>query len=57
MSETNTSFDFDQVIDRTKSNSAKWDNKVLEKRFGDPDLLPLWVTTTMNVFSGMIPCC
>ncbi|MHA2179913.1 MAG: MalY/PatB family protein [Promethearchaeota archaeon] len=43
MSETNTSFDFDQVIDRTKSNSAKWDKKVLEKRFGDPDLLPFWV--------------
>ncbi len=43
MSETNVSFDFDQVIDRTKSNSAKWDKKVLEKRFGDPDLLPFWV--------------
>ena len=38
-----TSYDFDQVIDRTKSNSAKWDKKVLEKGFGDPDLLPLWV--------------
>ena len=37
------SFDFDQVIDRTKSNSAKWDKKVLERGFGDPDLLPLWV--------------
>ncbi|MFX1573149.1 MAG: MalY/PatB family protein [Promethearchaeota archaeon] len=43
MSETRTSFDFDQVIDRTKSNSTKWDKKVLEKGFGDPDLLPLWV--------------
>ncbi|MBA7627274.1 Cystathionine beta-lyase PatB [subsurface metagenome] len=43
MSGKNTSFDFDQVIDRTKSNSAKWDKKVLEKGFGDPDLLPLWV--------------
>jgi cystathionine beta-lyase len=38
-----TSYDFDQVIDRTKSNSAKWNKKVLEKGFGDPDLLPLWV--------------
>ncbi|MHA1915343.1 MAG: MalY/PatB family protein [Promethearchaeota archaeon] len=43
MSETNTFFDFDQVIDRSKSNSAKWDKKILEKGFGDPDLLPLWV--------------
>ncbi|MFX0081210.1 MAG: MalY/PatB family protein [Candidatus Hodarchaeota archaeon] len=38
-----TDFNFDQVIDRTKSNSAKWDKEVLEKRFGDPDLIPLWV--------------
>ena len=43
MSETDTSYDFDQVIDRTKSNSAKWNKKVLEKGFGDPALLPLWV--------------
>ena len=43
MGERDTYFDFDQVIDRTKSNSAKWDRKVLEKGFGDPDLLPLWV--------------
>jgi len=43
MRDIDTSFDFDQVIDRTKSNSAKWDKKVLEKGFGDPDLLPLWV--------------
>jgi cystathionine beta-lyase len=41
MSENN--FNFDQVIDRTESNSAKWNKKVLEKGFGDPDLLPLWV--------------
>ncbi|MFX1521890.1 MAG: MalY/PatB family protein [Promethearchaeota archaeon] len=43
MSEQNTPFNFDQVIDRTKSNSAKWDKQVLERRFGNPDLLPLWV--------------
>ena len=43
MKDRDNSFDFDQVIDRTKSNSAKWDKKVLEKGFGDPDLLPLWV--------------
>ncbi|MFX1489476.1 MAG: MalY/PatB family protein [Promethearchaeota archaeon] len=43
MRDTDTSFDFDQIIDRTQSNSAKWNKKVLEKGFGDPDLLPLWV--------------
>ncbi|MFW9823917.1 MAG: MalY/PatB family protein, partial [Candidatus Thorarchaeota archaeon] len=43
MSKPNTSFDFDLVIDRSTSNSAKWNKKVLEKGFGDPDLLPLWV--------------
>jgi cystathionine beta-lyase len=43
MSDIDNSFDFDQVIDRTKSNSAKWNKKVLEKGFGNPDLLPLWV--------------
>lgn len=43
MSEKDTSFNFDQVIDRTRSTSAKWDKKVLEKGFGDPNLLPLWV--------------
>ena len=43
MKDRDNSFDFDQVIDRTKSSSAKWDKKVLEKGFGDPDLLPLWV--------------
>jgi len=43
MKEIDNSFDFDLVTDRSKSNSAKWDKKVLEKGFGDPDLLPLWV--------------
>jgi len=43
MSEPDTLFDFDQIIDRSKSNSAKWDKKILENGFGDPDLLPLWV--------------
>jgi cystathionine beta-lyase len=43
MTDKDTSFNFDQIIDRTKSTSAKWDKKVLEKGFGDPDLLPLWV--------------
>ena len=43
MTEKNTTFNFDQIIDRTNSTSAKWDKRILEKGFGDPDLLPLWV--------------
>jgi cysteine-S-conjugate beta-lyase len=34
-------YNFDEVIDRTHTNSLKWDG--LEKRYGDKDLLPLWV--------------
>ncbi|MFX1428268.1 MAG: aminotransferase class I/II-fold pyridoxal phosphate-dependent enzyme, partial [Promethearchaeota archaeon] len=43
MSEKNTTFNFDRVIDRSKSTSAKWDKTVLEKRYGDPDLIAMWV--------------
>jgi cystathionine beta-lyase len=43
MSEKDTTFNFDRIIDRSKSTSAKWDKKVLEKRFGDPDLIAMWV--------------
>jgi len=35
--------DFDKVIDRTNSNAAKWDNKILKARFGDENMLPFWV--------------
>lgn len=34
---------FDQVIDRRGSHSIKWEPYALEKLFGNPDLLPLWV--------------
>jgi len=34
-------YDFDQVINRYNSNSLKWD--AVGERFGDPDLLPMWV--------------
>ncbi|MHA1515834.1 MAG: MalY/PatB family protein [Candidatus Heimdallarchaeaceae archaeon] len=36
-------YDFDQVIDRTKTHSVKWDKDLLEEFFGSADLLPLWV--------------
>ncbi|MBW1708919.1 MAG: PatB family C-S lyase, partial [Deltaproteobacteria bacterium] len=34
-------YDFDRVIDRTNTNSAKWD--AVEQLFGDKDVLPMWV--------------
>ncbi len=33
--------DFNQLFQRRKTNSLKWDD--LEKRFGSDDILPLWV--------------
>lgn len=34
-------YDFDQVIERKHTNSLKWD--FLESKFGEKDLLPMWV--------------
>lgn len=34
-------YNFDEIIDRTNSNSLKWD--MVDDRFGGKDLLPLWV--------------
>ncbi len=34
-------YDFDRIIDRKNSNSAKWDN--VEHLFGSKDVLPMWV--------------
>ncbi|PWA07701.1 cystathionine beta-lyase [Pueribacillus theae] len=34
-------YHFDKVIDRHNTNSLKWD--ALKERFGDADLLPMWV--------------
>ncbi len=33
-------YDFDRVVDRTNSDSAKWNVKTV---FGSPDVLPMWV--------------
>jgi cystathionine beta-lyase len=34
-------YNFDQVIDRNPTNSAKWSTR--RARFGDEDIIPLWV--------------
>lgn len=36
-------YDFDQLIDRSGTNSTKWNPETLEEMFGDPDILPFWV--------------
>ena len=36
-------FNFDEVIDRSGTNSTKWEGEVLEEMFGERDLLPFWV--------------
>lgn len=34
-------YDFDEIIDRKNTNSAKWD--LVEDSYGDRDVLPMWV--------------
>ena len=36
-------YDFDRIIDRSQTNSVKWDKDFLKKKFGTDDILPLWV--------------
>ena len=36
-------YSFDEIIDRKGTNSAKWSKELLEQRFGDGELLPLWI--------------
>lgn len=36
-------YDFSKVIDRSGTNSMKWESSVLDEMFGNPDLMPLWV--------------
>jgi len=36
-------WNFDEIIDRTKTSSVKWDNEFMKKYFKYEDLLPLWV--------------
>lgn len=36
-------YNFDRVIDRSKTSSIKWDSEVLLETFGEADCLPLWI--------------
>lgn len=36
-------YDFDRVIDRTRTNSMKWNKHFLKDRFESEEVLPLWV--------------
>lgn len=36
-------YNFDEVIDRSGTNSSKWDPIVLKKMFGTEDVMPFWV--------------
>lgn len=36
-------YNFDEVINRKNSWSMKWDDRPLEQKFGNKDVLPLWV--------------
>lgn len=36
-------YDFDKIIDRTGTNSLKWDPETLELMFGETDIMPFWV--------------
>ena len=34
-------YDFDQIIDRSRNHSAKYDER--KKKFGTDDVIPLWI--------------
>ena len=36
-------YDFDRVIDRTRTNSIEWNKHFLKEHFKTDDVLPLWV--------------
>ncbi len=36
-------WNFDEIINRKKSDSIKWNDKFLKEYFKGEDLLPLWV--------------
>ena len=36
-------YDFDKVINRTGTNSSKWDSETLQSMFGEAELMPFWV--------------
>lgn len=36
-------YNFDRIIDRSQTNSVKWNKFFLKEKFGSDDVLPLWV--------------
>jgi len=36
-------YDFNRVIDRTRTNSIKWNKDFLKERYETDNVLPLWV--------------
>ena len=34
-------YNFDEIIDRTHNNAAKYDERI--KKFGTQDVIPLWI--------------
>ncbi|AGB19334.1 MalY/PatB family protein [Thermoanaerobacterium thermosaccharolyticum] len=36
-------YDFNEVVDRSKSKSRKWAKEILKKNFGREDILPMWI--------------
>jgi cystathionine beta-lyase len=36
-------YNFDRIIDRSQTNSVKWNKQFLKEKFGADDVLPLWV--------------
>ncbi|GKX28775.1 cystathionine beta-lyase [Vallitalea longa] len=36
-------YNFDDIIDRKNTNALKWEPAILKERFGEEDVLPLWV--------------
>ncbi|MFX1499926.1 MAG: cystathionine beta-lyase, partial [Promethearchaeota archaeon] len=36
-------YDFDKIINRSQTNSVKWNKNFLKEEFGSDDVLPLWV--------------
>jgi cystathionine beta-lyase len=36
-------YNFDEIIDRRKTDSIKWSKKILHENFGDEESIPLWI--------------
>ncbi|MFX1379268.1 MAG: MalY/PatB family protein [Promethearchaeota archaeon] len=36
-------YDFNRIIDRSQTNSVKWNTHFLKEKYGTDDILPLWV--------------